>query len=68
MIISSNRAFAEWPERFGEPLLASAALGRLGHDAHPRVLTGASDRNARTRAAEKKVQPRPPEPLHGRFR
>ncbi|HYD53110.1 MAG TPA: IS21-like element helper ATPase IstB, partial [Gemmatimonadaceae bacterium] len=29
MIITSNRAFPEWPEVFGEPLLASAALDRL---------------------------------------
>jgi hypothetical protein len=31
MIVASNRAFVEWPELFGEPLLASAALDRLAH-------------------------------------
>jgi IstB-like ATP binding protein len=34
MMVTSNRAFAEWPELLGEPLLASAALDRLAHDAH----------------------------------
>ena len=43
MIITSNRAFAEWPELFGEPLLASAALDRVAHDAHTIVITGGSD-------------------------
>jgi DNA replication protein DnaC len=55
MIITSNRAFAEWPELFGEPLLASAALDRLGHDAHQVVITGESYRTraTRRRATEK---------------
>lgn len=56
MIITSNRAFAEWPELFGEPLLASAALDRLAHDAHQIVITGESycTRATRRRAAERK--------------
>lgn len=49
IIITSNRAFPEWPELFGEPLLASAALDRLGHDAHQIVLTGDSYRTRATR-------------------
>src|SRR5512141_2967577 len=56
MIITSNRAFPEWPEVFGEPLLASAALDRLAHDAHQIVITGASYRTraTRKRTAERK--------------
>jgi DNA replication protein DnaC len=56
MIITSNRAFAEWPEVFGEPLLASAALDRLAHDAHQVVITGDSYRTRATkrRATEKR--------------
>ncbi len=56
IIITSNRAFAEWPELFGAPLLASAALDRLAHDAHQIVITGDSYRTraTRRRAAEKK--------------
>lgn len=43
---------------FGEPLLASAALDRLAHDAHQVVITGESYRTraTRKRAAEKKVE------------
>ena len=49
MIITSNRAFPEWPEVFGEPLLASAALDRLAHDAHQIAITGESYRTRATR-------------------
>jgi DNA replication protein DnaC len=57
VIITSNRSFAEWPEVFGEPLLASAALDRLAHDAHQIVITGDSYRTRATRRrnAEKKL-------------
>jgi len=34
LIITSNRAFREWPDLFQSPLLASAALDRLAHHAH----------------------------------
>ncbi|GEJ58425.1 hypothetical protein AMYX_31660 [Anaeromyxobacter diazotrophicus] len=56
MIVTSNRAFAEWPDAFGEPLLASAALDRLAHDAHQVVITGESYRTraTRKRAADKR--------------
>jgi DNA replication protein DnaC len=56
-IITSNRAFPEWAELFGEPLLASAALDRLAHDAHQLVLTGESYRTrpTRRRTAEKRA-------------
>jgi DNA replication protein DnaC len=49
IVITSNRAFPEWPDLFGEPLLASAALDRLAHDAHQIVLTGDSYRTRATR-------------------
>ena len=35
VIITSNRSFEEWPEVFNNDLLASAALDRLTHHAHP---------------------------------
>lgn len=55
LVITSNRAFSEWPEVLGEPLLASSALDRLGHDAHQIVITGDSYRTRPTkrRTAEK---------------
>lgn len=58
MIVTSNRAFPEWPELFGEPLLASAALDRLAHDAHQIVITGESYRTraTRRRTADKKLE------------
>jgi DNA replication protein DnaC len=53
-IMTSNRAFDEWPEVFGERLLASAALDRLGHDAHQITVVGDSyqTRSTRHRTAE----------------
>jgi DNA replication protein DnaC len=44
LVITSNRAFAEWPDLFHSPLLASAALDRLAHNAHQLVITGDSYR------------------------
>jgi DNA replication protein DnaC len=44
LIITSNRAIEEWPELFGDPLLASAALDRLVHHAHAITITGKSYR------------------------
>jgi len=60
IVVTSNRAFAEWPELFGEPLLASAALDRLAHDAHQIVIAGESYRTraTRKRAAERKDEAR----------
>ncbi len=43
-IITSNRAFEEWAEVFGNELLASAALDRLTHHCHPLVIRGESYR------------------------
>lgn len=44
IVVTSNRAFEEWPEVFGNELLASAALDRLTHHARLLVVTGESYR------------------------
>lgn len=44
LIITSNRAFDEWTEVFGNNLLASAALDRLTHHCHTLVIRGQSYR------------------------
>lgn len=44
LIITSNRAFQEWPDAFSDMLLASAALDRLTHHCHTLVITGHSYR------------------------
>lgn len=51
IIVTSNRAPSEWPDLFGDPLLASAGLDRLAHHAESIVITGQSFRTVRTRAA-----------------
>jgi DNA replication protein DnaC len=44
MVITSNRAFQEWPEIFGDGLLSSAAMDRLTHHCHTLVILGESYR------------------------
>ncbi len=44
IVVTSNRAFQEWPDAFGDTLLASAALDRLTHHCHTLVVTGQSYR------------------------
>jgi DNA replication protein DnaC len=44
VIVTSNRAFEEWPAAFGNDLLASAALDRLTHHAHSLIIRGESFR------------------------
>jgi DNA replication protein DnaC len=44
ILMTSNRALSEWPELFGDPLLASAGLDRLAHRAETLILTGRSYR------------------------
>jgi DNA replication protein DnaC len=44
IIVTSNRAFEEWPAAFGNDLLASAALDRLTHHAHSLIIRGESYR------------------------
>jgi len=43
-IITSNRALEEWPEVFGDELLANAALDRLTHRARILIMRGVSYR------------------------
>ena len=53
IILTTNRAFNEWPELFDNAVLASAALDRLAHGATQLVITGDSYRSKgpRTRAS-----------------
>jgi len=44
IMLTSNRAPAEWPALFGDPLLASAGLDRLAHHAEVLLITGKSFR------------------------
>jgi DNA replication protein DnaC len=57
LIITSNRAFEEWAEVFGNDLLASAALDRLTHHCHSLVIRGQSYRQLSRR---KEVSGDPP--------
>ena len=52
IIITSNRAMEEWPEVFGDGLLASAALDRLTHHAHTLVIRARSYRQLARRKEE----------------
>ena len=47
ILITSNRAFEEWPPLFSNDLLASAALDRLTHHAHVITILGESYRQAK---------------------
>jgi DNA replication protein DnaC len=64
LIITSNRAFEEWSEVFGNDLLASAALDRLTHHCHTLVIRGQSYRQ-RSRRKEATGDPpaSPAEPV-----
>ncbi len=44
ILVTSNRAPSEWPDLFGDPLLASAGLDRLAHQAETLVISGRSFR------------------------
>lgn len=56
IMLTSNRAPAEWPDLFGNPLLASAGLDRLTHHAEVVVITGASYRAQGRKRLEQEVQ------------
>jgi len=43
-ILTSNRAYSEWPEALGDPLIASAVLDRLAYNSHRIEITGKSYR------------------------
>lgn len=53
--LTSNRAPNEWPELFGDPLLASAGLDRLLHHAEVLVITGPSFRAKGRQQLEQEV-------------
>jgi DNA replication protein DnaC len=58
ILLTSNRAPAEWYGLFGDPLLASAGLDRLAHDAHVVFLEGESYRSQdRRRLMQQEVPP-----------
>jgi DNA replication protein DnaC len=44
IVMTTNRAFNEWPELFDQPVLASAAIDRLAHGATQITITGDSFR------------------------
>lgn len=52
IVVTTNRAFNEWPELFDQPVLASAAIDRLAHGATHIVVTGDSYRAKGARSAE----------------
>jgi DNA replication protein DnaC len=56
ILLTSNRAPAEWPELFGNPLLASAGLDRLAHHAEVLVIQGGSFRAQGRKKLEEEVQ------------
>jgi DNA replication protein DnaC len=60
LIVTSNRAFEEWADVFGNDLLASAALDRLTHHAHSLIIRGQSYRQ---RGRTKEVSGVTPAPL-----
>jgi len=65
LIISSNRAFEEWAEVFGNDLLASAALDRLTHHCHTLIIRGQSYRQLSRRkelSGDPPASPADPEP------
>lgn len=55
ILLTSNRAPSEWPDLFGDPLLASAGLDRLAHHAEVILLTGASFRTQGRKKLEEEV-------------
>jgi DNA replication protein DnaC len=57
IMLTSNRSPEEWPELFGDPLLASAGLDRLNHGAHVVIITGTSFRSQQVRRFRKEVIP-----------
>jgi len=56
ILITSNRAPGEWASWFADPLLASAGLDRLVHNAHVLVITGPSYRTRGREQLEKEAE------------
>ena len=57
LVLTSNRAFEEWPEAFGNGLLASAALDRLTHHCQTLVIRGPSYRQRGRRSGASPTLP-----------
>jgi len=55
ILLTSNRAPAEWAGWFTDPLLASAGLDRLAHNAHVLIITGPSYRARGRQQLEQEV-------------
>ena len=55
ILITSNRAPAEWANWFSDPLLASAGLDRLAHNAHILIIQGPSYRARSRQQLEKEA-------------
>jgi DNA replication protein DnaC len=55
IMLTSNRAPSEWPDLFGDPLLASAGIDRLAHHAEVVVVTGDSFRAQGRKRLEEEV-------------
>ena len=55
ILLTSNRPPEEWPDLFGNPLLASAGLDRLTHGAQVVIITGASFRAQGPHQADKEA-------------
>lgn len=55
ILLTSNRAPAEWPDLFRDPLLASAGLDRLMHRAEALIIRGASFRAKGRQQLEQEV-------------
>lgn len=55
IVLTSNRAPAEWANWFADPLLASAGLDRLAYSAHVLILTGSSYRTRGRRRLEEEL-------------
>jgi DNA replication protein DnaC len=56
IMLTSNRSPGEWPDLFGDPLLASAGLDRLAHAAEILVISGTSFRAQGRQRLEEEVQ------------
>jgi DNA replication protein DnaC len=56
IMLTSNRSPGEWPDLFGDPLLASAGLDRLAHAAEVLVMQGRSYRTQGRQRLEDEVQ------------
>ncbi len=59
IILTSNRAVTEWPELFGDPLLANAGLDRLAHGATVVSITGKSFRLSHRSLPKEDLMPPP---------